>query len=296
MRLSFALVMPLVLAFPVRSEEATPTPPAEAAAQTGRTRLLVLDTAGSDLEKSQAETLTAFLASRAARFIPLEVISSADLRDLVALQAEKQSTGCTEDSTACLAEIAGALGAELVLSTRAGKLDAVYVVSLQLFDAKSATAVGRASVQAWSLAELPAKLGPALDEILRNATHTSPVDPLTASSSSKPPLLSPELKTPLLLGGAAGAGTGLLLAGAGITPALMYASSKGELAKATGGFTGEDAQIAAAQELRARALGQRDFYNGVGRWLVLSGVALAVVGGAALAVSFFLPETEGATP
>lgn len=296
MRLSFALVMPLVLAFPVRSEEAPPIPPAEAASQPAHTRLLVLDATGSDLEKSQAETLTAFLASRAARFSTLEVISSADLRDLVALQAEKQSIGCTEDSTACLAEIAGALGAELVLSTRAGKLDAVYVVSLQLFDAKSATAVGRTSVQAWSLAELPAKLGPALDEILSNATHTSPVEPVTASSSSKPPLLSAELKTPLLLGGAGGAGTGLLLAGAGITPALMYASSKGELAKATGGFTGEDAQITDAQEIRTRAIGQRDFYNGVGRWLVLSGVALTVVGGAALAMSFFLPETEGATP
>ena len=108
-----------------------------------------------------------------------------DLRDLVELEGQKQVAGCDTSSSSCLGDLAGALGADLVLGTRAGKLDAVYVVSLQLYDARSTGNEGRTSVEAWSLAEASTKVGPAIDELLRKATGTAPSESSVAPLSKK---------------------------------------------------------------------------------------------------------------
>src|ERR1043166_587870 len=149
--LALALVLSTVDDAPTTPATPAPTPPAPATTtKPAKWKLLVLDATAPDLEKSQADTLTSYIASRAARFPSLQVLSAGDLREMVTVEATKQASGCDEDNKSCLAEIAGALGAEFVLTTRAGKLDGVYVVSLQVFDARIASAEGHESVQGWS--------------------------------------------------------------------------------------------------------------------------------------------------
>ena len=250
---------------------------AEEAPKRERWKLLVLDVQSADLDKGQRDTLAAAIAARAARFPTVQVASSAD-------------AGCDENATSCLGELAGARSADFVLTTRAGKLDAEYVVSLQVFDARIATAVGRASVQGWSLAELPEKIAPVVDELVAKATgDAAPVDAQPTAPPPAPVTVSSPLRLGLEIGGGVGLGAGALSIALGVTPALLYGQTKNDLATQTAHFDGSTAALAKAARVRQDAVDLRDLYNGVGRWGVLAGGVLVAGGGGALAAAFLLP-------
>jgi hypothetical protein len=281
-------------------DAATTAVPETAAAK--KIKLLVLDVKVAnpdDIDAGAAETLTQFIAARAARF-PIEVAAMADLRDLVELEGQKQAAGCDTSSSSCLSDLAGALGADLVLGTRAGKLDAVFVVSLQLYDARSTGSEGRASVEAWSLAEASTKAGPALDDLLRKATNSEPTETNIAPLAKKdaPPVaIDDTFRLGLQIGGGAAASVGAVLVVLGVVPALQYNAKKENLGALTRSFTGDDDDIAQATRLHREALEAKASYNNLGRWGVAGGTALVVLGGAALAAGFLLPSpTEGGAP
>jgi hypothetical protein len=136
--------------------------PARAA---GRLRVLVLDVKSSDLQPGEVETLTSLVTAHLARYPQLDVMSGADIKRLVDLEAQKQSVGC--DEGACLAELAGAMGAELVFYGQAGRLGSTIVVTLNAYDAKRGAAVGRQPIEARDLGQLPMLIGPAVDRLVK---------------------------------------------------------------------------------------------------------------------------------
>ncbi|HEY4223366.1 MAG TPA: DUF2380 domain-containing protein [Myxococcota bacterium] len=120
-------------------------------APAGHATLLVLEFKSSADESALAHALTqesaAALSDRG-----FAVVSSSDLKNAVDLHGEKQLAGC--DDSGCAAELAGALGADLVLFgdvTHAGDL---LVVSVQLYDAKRASTVNRAVVRGTSVSDV----------------------------------------------------------------------------------------------------------------------------------------------
>lgn len=283
-----------------RAPEQTPEP--DPKPKPKKLKLLVLDVKVAnpeDIDAGAADTLTQFVAAHAARF-PLEVVAMSDVRDVIELEGQKQAVGCDTSSSSCLGDLAGALGADLVLGTRAGKLDAVYVVSLQLFDARSAGAEGRASVQAWSIAEASAKAGPAIDELLRKATgsepgesHVAPLAPRDAPAVA----IDDDFRFGLQIGGGAAVGLGALVVVLGAVPALQYGAKKENLGELTRAFDGSDAQIAEATRLHREALEAKATYNNIGRWGIVAGTLVVLLGGSALAAGFLLPApTEGGAP
>lgn len=298
-----------VIAAALAAQDAPAPPPAETAAPPAeqpsgpkKLKLLVLDVKVAnpeDIDAGAADTLTQFVAAHAARF-PLEVVAMSDVRDLVELEGQKQAMGCDTSSSSCLGDLAGALGADLVLGTRAGKLDAVYVVSLQLYDARTTGAEGRASVQAWSIAEASAKVGPAIDELLRKATGTEPTESNIAPLGKRdaPPVaIDDDFRFALQVGGGAGIALGAIVVGLGVVPALQYGAKKENLGELTRAFDGSDEQIAEATRLHREALDAKATYNNLGRWGVVTGTLLIVLGGAAVAAGFLLPSpTEGGAP
>src|SRR5438552_1724168 len=82
------------------------------AAPAERVKVLVLDVKSKALSASEVETLTSLITAHLARYPQLDVMSSVDIKRLVDLEAQKQSAGC--DAGACLSELAGAMGADLV--------------------------------------------------------------------------------------------------------------------------------------------------------------------------------------
>ncbi len=264
-----------------------------------KVKLLVLDVQGADLEQTQRETLTGTIAARATRFAALDVISSMDLRQLADLRADQAATGCEDASSSCMAELANALGAELVLATRAGKLDAVTVVTLQLFDVKRGAAVGRASVQGWSLPEVTDKLGLALDELLVHATGAQPTDPGTPTLAAGPrPAAagSSVVSTSLLVGGAVAIAVGVVAGGLGATPAFLYSGKKAELVQRTAVFDGSQQQLDQASALHREANDLRQLYNGVGRFGVIASALLVPLGGGGVALALLWPSPNEAGP
>jgi hypothetical protein len=87
--------------------------------------------------------LTARIAEIVSRRPGIEVIAPDDIRAILEKEAEKQLLGC--DDEGCLAEIGGALGADMLLQGRVSKLDEGYGLSLNLVDPSTAKALGRAS-------------------------------------------------------------------------------------------------------------------------------------------------------
>ena len=145
---------------------AEPMTPMSAGKVAGRPRVLVLDFKAVGVAEGEAGLLRDAVVSRLSRFEKLEVISTAEMKTLVDIEASKQASGCDPVAgNACLAEIAGALGAEYVVAGNAGKLGDVVVVNLALLRAAKAEAIARTSVQAPSLDDVLAKLGPAVDEL-----------------------------------------------------------------------------------------------------------------------------------
>lgn len=115
-----------------------------------RLRVIVLDLKGGGAEPTQLEALTGFVTVTLSEYAPLDVLSGADVRAMVELEGEKQAMGCESD-TSCLAEIAGAMGARLVVFGQIAKLGTRYVLNLSLFDSEEGKAVGRSAVAADTL-------------------------------------------------------------------------------------------------------------------------------------------------
>ena len=132
-----------------------------------RTKVLVLDVKSADLKPSEVETLTSLITANLARYREIEAISGQDLKRLVDLEAQKQAAGC--DEAGCLAEMAGALGAQIVIFGQAGRLGGTIVVTLNAFDAQRGVAVARQSIEAGDVGQLPALVGPAVDRLVAAA-------------------------------------------------------------------------------------------------------------------------------
>ncbi len=98
-------------------------------------------------------TITSTLAVSVQKHAGLSVLTGEDVKRMAQVEADKQLLGCDTASASCIAEIAGAMGADLALYGDVGKLGDVYVVNLNLFDAGQAKAVGRQGLQVKSLDE-----------------------------------------------------------------------------------------------------------------------------------------------
>lgn len=67
-----------------------------------------------------------------------EVITENEIRALIGIERQKQLMGCSEDEGSCMAELADALGAEVVLLGDVSKVGSVIQVNVKLLDAQKA--------------------------------------------------------------------------------------------------------------------------------------------------------------
>lgn len=119
----------------------------------------------AELSPSTFATLTSVITVALGRHENLDVLSSSDVRRAVELEGDKRALGCAEQ-TSCLAEVAGAMGARLVVFGQLGDLDGELVLTLNLYDSQSASAVGRALERAPDSRRLAAQLEGAVDRLL----------------------------------------------------------------------------------------------------------------------------------
>ncbi len=188
-------LLALVLAQAPTAPAPTP-PPAAPAVTDAAPRILVLvpkgDTVDVEVRRAIASTLTVELG-KTGRFTAL---STSELAQLADLEADKQAAGC--DSSSCLSEIAGALGARYVVVGDATQLGGLMAVNLSLFDVERATSVRRTAFEVRDPAEIPARA--------RHAALTLAGADASAAGADGPPLVPLTLLvtgSAVLLGGAA---------------------------------------------------------------------------------------------
>ena len=177
-------------------------------------RVLVLAPAGDALDASARASVASLVARELDELDGVEVISASDVQRLAELEAEKQSLGC-DDAGACLAEIAGAMGARFVVFGDVAALGDVRVVNLSLYDARDGRAVGRATLEVRALEDLPRRVPAAARALVVGV-------PAFAGKS-----FAPEPGPPLwaIAGTASLVGAGAIVAGLGVAYDLLAPSS-----------------------------------------------------------------------
>jgi hypothetical protein len=107
-------------------------------------RIVVMDfKVEGDANPAVGTQLTARVAELIARRPEVSVVAPDEVRAMLANEANKQRAGCGEAS--CLAEIAGALGADLLVSGSVGKIGDAWSVSLAAIDARKVRTLNRVS-------------------------------------------------------------------------------------------------------------------------------------------------------
>lgn len=111
-----------------------------AAAPRKALRVVVLKlVAKGGLEAATADVLTDALVGELRKHAGLAVISPGEIATLIGFEKEKQLMGCTD--AGCMTEIAGAIGADRLVTGSLGRLGASTVVTLTSLDAKKAVPV-----------------------------------------------------------------------------------------------------------------------------------------------------------
>ncbi len=171
-------------------------------------RVLVLDVEAVGVSANDAAAATRLVAAAASEVEGVEVVSATDLRRLASLEAEKSAAGCSDND--CLAELAGALGAQLVLFGSLSKLGSTTTASLSLYNAGTGK-TERRSVDVGDMGAMPA----ALRERTRDLLGGSGVGGVTQGvvGAAEPASAGPPLGWIVLGSGAALAAAGGITTG-----------------------------------------------------------------------------------
>lgn len=166
------------------------------AAEEGKPKLIVLEfsvAGGADptVAKALAESVTTEISRRGY----YQVISAGDVQTLLGVERQKELLGCSEEAKSCLTELAGALGAQFVLSGSLSRFGSLNQLNLQTLDSTKAQPIGRSTRLAPSLEGLRAEVPVAVAE----ATGT----PLPPPPSRVLPVTLLSLGTASLLAGGA---------------------------------------------------------------------------------------------
>jgi TolB-like protein len=128
-------------------------------------QVLVLEPKVVNVDASRAARYQRLLVQALSRAQGLSVVASSDVARFAELGAAQQASSC--DADACLAEIAGALGADLVVFGEVGKLGDRALVQLSLFDQKQGGIIARATDEGQSVDELAGRVDHVAKELVR---------------------------------------------------------------------------------------------------------------------------------
>lgn len=127
------------------------------------------------VDRAALATLTNLVTISLSEHARFEVLATSDVREVITLEAERQAIGCESDSS-CLAEVAGAMGARFVVFGQLGKLETLYVLTLNLFDSEAATAAARVVTKGSSLEEVAEGVDGAVARLVMQALERTKSD------------------------------------------------------------------------------------------------------------------------
>jgi len=248
---------------------ATPAPAAATPAAAQKPRVVLLELAARGVEPGIARTLDESLSVAFSRSGMFDIITSADLRAVLDVEATRSAMGaCSGDNGACMSEIAEALGADAVVHGSLAVLEQQTILTVNMFDARTNRAAGREQAIGANATELLGKIDPLAASLTRAwlGAHVAALpEPAPAATE---PVDVPRLA--LLGGGGVLAAGGLAV---GVVGVLSFLNGQGVL---------EDPTSSGADKVKAG-----DDYR-LGTGLAFAGAGAVVVGAGLLVTSFVL--------
>ncbi|MDP2341027.1 MAG: hypothetical protein Q8O67_08720 [Deltaproteobacteria bacterium] len=114
----------------------TPTPTPTTPTTEQQCTLAILDLeVGDAMALARARALSDVVTGEVAALSKCSVLSRSDIRGMLSFESEKQLMGCASDS--CMAELAGALGADFLLTGTVSRIEGSLLLSLRMTDMKS---------------------------------------------------------------------------------------------------------------------------------------------------------------
>lgn len=162
-KLRFLAIAALAITGPGRgfaAESATTAP------HSGRHAVMLMALRAQGVDADTTRTIDGLIAVELSKVPELSVMSNADVKEIVGLEAQKGQLGCDSEDGSCLAEMAGAMGAEHVIFGQVGRLDRLLVINLNLYEARSARVVKRLTVQTENVSTVPTALQQPLRELI----------------------------------------------------------------------------------------------------------------------------------
>jgi hypothetical protein len=248
--LSFVWAVVMAAATPALS-----APPSTGEAP-GRERLLVLDVTG-DGSPSVRGLAQRAVTEELTNLGTYDVLSTRDIQSMLDTEAEKQAAGCDGNSS-CLAEVAGALGAAVVVAGETTAIGSGFMVQLTLLEPRAARVLARGSAKA------------SVEEDIPDAARLAARSMMNPHESAAWPL-------PTLVSGAVGVVVGGALVGVGLLP----------LVAANNARANADVLVDDNADATAFAANHAEYDAAAANWtswgapLVAVGVVVVVVGGAA---------------
>jgi len=146
----------------------SPTPPVR------KPKLAVMDVQDltGDLG-NKAKLLTTLAYDEAASTKTADLISTADVNEMLGLERQKQLLGCTDGM--CLADIGGALGADYLLTSQVGKLGSRVRVDARIVDARKGKVLAIAGD--FAAANNDDAIADLMQRMVRKALGDSPLAP-----------------------------------------------------------------------------------------------------------------------
>lgn len=179
--------------------------PRTAASHT-ETSILVLDVAGTEGDP-EAKGLSPLLVSLVEERTELRVTPASAVRDRLSLASEKVEAGC--DAAACMAEVAGAIGARFVLFSRYTRSGDLRLLRMEAFDDGEQRTVSVVTVRAESTGSLLEELPRAVSDLVARSDGALPVRE-SASPVVQAPGFFDRPGNALLVAGAAASTLGVL--------------------------------------------------------------------------------------
>jgi hypothetical protein len=278
---------------PLPSAAPSPSPSSAAAA---KPRVFVLDLKSATVERRLLQTIEGAIAAEIARHDRLDALSSEDVRRTLELEASKDLLGCDTTSTSCLAEVANAMGAELVVFGDVEVVDGAYVMNLALLEVAKVASQGKEALRARTLERLTERATRATERMLRDVYAQRGWDPPAPLPALQPPSKIPAIAT--LASGAGAVVLGAVLTGAGLYPLAQHGAAADSIRSLEIDAAEDDGFDDALEDAKRAQIDQdnwRRAYEGWGVWCVAGGATLAVAGAAAAAgglVWLLLPEDE----
>jgi TolB-like protein len=246
--------------------------------EAGPKSLLQMKLVANNMDQQTVNTIESFITGELDNHKSLKVLAGEDIKRMLDLEAEKQAAGCDDDSS-CLAEMAGALGAEFVVTGQLGKLETRLILTLSLIDVNKKEAVNRVTVKADSLDAMPEQVEKAVSQLVAPIVSGGAVQNGAQVASSGGPSILPWVLVGV--GTAAAIGGGVL----SVVGALQWGqfsaaddSYYSQLDTITKNDSATEDELTNLADAREELAGASDAWNGGGLYFTSAGIPLAVIG------------------